>query len=287
MHQLTDEEREEFEQMVQRVLERVHKHWPFPDLPEYRSTEPPIGRLDEQVVRSFRIMGLHGYGVYQWKLGKLCADDPHINCIPRETVEYFFGKWQERHIGTFYAKPDDWDNPIWGPVGPDRAKDDLLNWLDRYRAGLMWALVLDAEPELIAMLEWGIPTRKLDSMPGDWTVEDNFVWFVISAFLRGEGLNRYPDLRDKIAGSSRKNPKILLGVAEAIDAGNAGLVTKGIKELLKRHIRTVQTHPKQVSLDATILWHVARRRGMVLERPTDKEHGYLILTIPDAPSASK
>ena len=71
--------------------------------------------------------------------------------------------------------------------------------------------------------------------------------------------------REAIARGSRRRPKMLLAAAEALLAGNPVEMSKALTAYL-RHYRQREIRPNRVdfgvSLDGTILWHLARRRQL-------------------------
>ncbi len=71
--------------------------------------------------------------------------------------------------------------------------------------------------------------------------------------------------REMIEQGARRRPKMLMAAADALLAGNAEEMAKALKTYLK-HYRQQELTPKRadfgICLDATALWHLARRRGM-------------------------
>lgn len=84
--------------------------------------------------------------------------------------------------------------------------------------------------------------------------------------------------REIIARGSRRRPKMLLAAADALLKGDAGSLADGLGAYL-RHYRQREMRPNRVDLgvclDGTVLWHLAKRRGLG-EVPLPEDLGILI-----------
>lgn len=198
--------------------------------------------------------------------------------VGRRTVaaalHYFFGKWRQKF--TYFGQPMDY--------AKSRAE---LPWIDRYRYALAIASALGDWRSADRLLEWPGPDLKDDEGLDDRTKEDNAYHLWLAARLRGEPEKAVAAHRARIERSSRRRPKMLLTAADALLAGDpAGLAT-AVGQYL-RHYRKVEFDPPPVSdgvcVDAAVLWHFARRRGLG-EVPLPPDLGLMIPRCPDAAPA--
>jgi hypothetical protein len=139
-----------------------------------------------------------------------------------------------------------------------------LPWIDPYREGLLLALLSDDERALARIVAWPAEDLPVDDGTLDLTGMDNKYHVWLAGRLRGEGMD---DLAGVIRAGKRARAVLLLETAEAVFAGDGAGAAKRLKKLggnfRKSGFRTNRMDAS-VSVEGTILWHVARRRGMTL-----------------------
>jgi hypothetical protein len=167
-------------------------------------------------------------------------------------VHYFFGAWRERFrfLGEEF----------------DRAKARTeLPWSDYYRSGLSVALSLSDWTTADRILGWARPDLRIDEGTDDRTAADNSYQIWLASRLRGEPAGAVAAQRESIARGSRRRPKMLLRAAESLISGDAQGLSKSLSDHLRQY-RDRQMRSNRVDfgvcLDATALWHLARRRDL-------------------------
>jgi hypothetical protein len=147
-----------------------------------------------------------------------------------------------------------------------------LKWISYYRTALMTALSLSDWKSADRLLEWPEPDLNNDEGLGEnLTAEDNAYQIWLAMRLRGESGSEVDARRDLIARRSRQRPKLLALAADALFTGAPDQLAKTLADYLKfyrqREIglgwdpgdRLVRDG---ISPDGTVLWHLARRRGL-------------------------
>ena len=169
--------------------------------------------------------------------------------IPGLAVEYFYGTWR----GEFGEK-----------LSPERARREL-DWIEPFRQGLMAALYFDDEANLARLLEWPGEDLADDEGTTDRTPGDRAFYTVLARGLRGAGAEHGPTSFLGRSIGRRRRPKLLTAVVDALAAGD-GAAARGALAAFLRHYRKAEFRQDRVdfvvSVDGTILWHAARRRGV-------------------------
>ncbi len=173
---------------------------------------------------------------------------------------YFFGPWRAkvRYFG--------------GKVFNRKQARAKLKWISYYRAALMTALSLSDWKSADRLLEWPGPDLNDDEGKGEnLTAEDNGYQIWLAMRLRGESGSEVDDRRDLISRHSRQRPKLLALAADALFAGEPDQLAKTLADYLKfyrqREIGLGRDPGERlvrdgISPDGTVLWHLARRRGL-------------------------
>lgn len=172
--------------------------------------------------------------------------------MPGIAIEYFFDPWR-----------DDFKRFGYDPFDRARARRELP-WTNVYRAGLSIAASFSDWAAFDRLLEWAGVDLPFDEGVDDRTPEDCAFHIWLAMTLRGEGAAAEP-LRQKVRTGTRRRPRMLLAIAEALLAGDVSAMRGEMTTYLK-YYRKNEFRPKQVDLavarDANILWHLARRRGL-------------------------
>lgn len=167
-------------------------------------------------------------------------------------VHYFFGPWRDRF--EFFGQELD----------REKARAELA-WSSYYREGLAVAMSLSDWASADRLLEWPGADLRFDEGMDDRTREDNAYQIWLASRLRGESVAAAVPQRDLIESGSRRRPKMLLAAAEALLDGDATALGEALTMYLRQY-RKQEMRPNRVDfgvcIDATILWHLARRRGL-------------------------
>jgi hypothetical protein len=170
---------------------------------------------------------------------------------------YFFGPWEKFRWGS-------------GVMSRELARVKL-KWISNYREALPIALSLSDWTSADRLLEWPGPDLKDDEGIDNRTAEDNAYQVWLAMRLRGESGPEVDARRDLIARRSRQRPKLLALAADALFAGESDQLAKSLAEYLKYYrkreidLRRDPGTPlvrQGICLDGTVLWHLARRRGL-------------------------
>jgi hypothetical protein len=167
-------------------------------------------------------------------------------------VTYFFGAWRDAFLRFGYD-----------PHDRARARQELP-WTDVWRAGMALSAVASDWESLDRLTHWSGLELEHDEGSFDRTREDCAYLNWLGMTLRGDGPVAEP-LRTGIAGSSRRRAKMNVAMAEAVLGGDAANFAAQTTTYLRYYLKN-ELRPKQVELlhspEATMLWHLARRRGM-------------------------
>jgi hypothetical protein len=164
---------------------------------------------------------------------------------------YFFGAWRE-HFHYLLRELD---------RASARAQ---LAWIDYYREGLAVACSLGDWKSVDQLVKWPGPDLRWDEGTDDRTREDNAYQIWLASRLRGEAADKSSAQLQLIETGSRRRPKMLLSAANALFADDGQSLAKTLAACLRDYRKELR--PNRVDfgmcLDATTLWHLARRRGL-------------------------
>lgn len=151
----------------------------------------------------------------------------------------------------------------------DRAKARAkLPWIDMYRYALPFALSLGDWKSADKLLEWPGPDLRFDEGLDDLTEEDNAYQMWLASRLRGEPASANEAHLAVVVGGRHKRPKFAQATAQALLDKDPAAFTKALTAHLRHH-RQRDFDTKQldcaVCLEATALWHLARRQGLGAE----------------------
>lgn len=173
------------------------------------------------------------------------------------TVYYFFGSWRDK-----------FKYLLRGQIA--RAK---LAWIDGYRKGLSVALSLSDWSSADQLLQWPGPDLPIDEGSYDRTSQDNAYHIWLASRLRGEPESALSQQRVIVESSTRRRPKMLMAAADAMFANDS----KEFAAALEKYLRHYKNREFELGggtdfgfcIEAAILWHAARRRGLELKPFSD------------------
>ncbi len=165
---------------------------------------------------------------------------------------YFFGPWREKkflHDGVV--------------INPEQARA-RLKWMGRYRESLSIAVALSDWKSADRLLEYPGPDVKVGQVAPEGFAYQ--IWLAMRH--RGESGSEVDSRRDLIARCSQQRPKLLARAADALFAGEPEQLAKTLADYLKCYRQELERDRDEhvvvegISLDGTVLWHLARRRGL-------------------------
>jgi hypothetical protein len=172
---------------------------------------------------------------------------------------YLFGPWREKF-------------PLGREVLNRKQARAKLTWITHYRDALPMALSLSDWESADRLLEWPGPDLNDDQgFDLNLTAEDNAYQIWLAMRLRGESGSKVDARRDLIARRSRPRPKLLALAADALFAEKPDQFAKTLADYLTYYRQReidLRRDPgmrvvwQGISLDGTVLWHLARRREL-------------------------
>ena len=167
--------------------------------------------------------------------------------------DYFFGDWREG----FEMSPGN-------ALTADQCRKEIA-WFDPLREGLVLALLMDDEGSAKTICKY--PSSDAVQQDIDGSKEDHEFYLLFSRYMCGEGLDELKASCDVIEAGRRRRPKHWLDILRAIDRGEIEGVATALKKYLVYFRKTEQNSNvfrEAVSLDASILWNLARIRGLLV-----------------------
>lgn len=193
--------------------------------------------------------------------------EPLTRETPKLSGQFFYGNWRDEFVNW----EDDGNLPDptkpWLKSGPLTVAEcrDQLGWIDILRHGLFWALFFDDAEQLAKLVAWPDTDLREDEGLDDLTKADCDYYVMLCKWLRGKPFDPDGPLTASIHSGTKKRPKLLLVTLRAIVRGDGPAYGKAMLDHLKHyqksgfHTRSIR---RCVSLDGSILWQVARRRGL-------------------------
>ncbi len=166
-------------------------------------------------------------------------------------IDFFFGDWRDG-FEIFPGKA----------LTVDQCRKEI-SWFDPLRGGLVLALLMDDEESAKTICEY--PGADAVQQEIDGATEDHEFFLLLAGYLRGASLDELKASSDVIESGRRRRPKHWLNILRAIDNGQVEEVTKALKQYLTYFRQTEQNAEyfiEAISLDASILWNLARIRGL-------------------------
>lgn len=222
-----------------------------------RETSPTIWGVPAQERESVvTIWGISAFAMAS--MGYEQLPEPFNDCVEvgrrlvAITKNYLFGLWRDK----FSFLNEEYDSA--------KARAEL-EWSSAYRQGLAVALSLGDWGSADEFLKWPGADLRRDEGLDDQTFEDNLyqIWF--ASRLREEPLEKSTTERKQIEAGKKLRPKMLMAATDALVAGDrimlADYLTAYLKYYRQKMLRSNRPD-SGVSLDATALWHLARRRNL-------------------------
>jgi hypothetical protein len=200
-------------------------------------------------------MGAMGYPIPQPPLDDWQAAGRRVVAA---SLHYFYGAWRDSFVW--------YHDEHFNRTGA-RTK---LPWIDMYRTGLPLALSLGDWASADKLLEWPGPDLHFDEGLDDLTEEDNAYQIWLASRLRGEPASACQTQLDVVVQGRRKRPKLAQAAAQALLDKDPVAFTQALTAHLRHH-RQREFDSKQLNaalcLEATALWHLARRQGLCSQAP--------------------
>jgi hypothetical protein len=188
---------------------------------------------------------LAGHGEIFSKWSRIAADS---------VIYYLFGDWREKQ------KHDD------GTIDPDRwfEEQPAMTWITYIEDGLCWAsvgghwelvdkLLKFPQPKIAADDDGKVARGYYLGLAAWWKNPQNLAGIKETKELRGAGSKAYHLLCDAVA---------------AIAAGDKPALEKALDQYIQLFLKR-RDHEEQFPINATFLWHVARRKGLKPELPEE------------------
>jgi len=238
----------EFPDRFQGIIEVIEEDWgPIGDYsnPDHDQNARRTGDLDTCMCAVL----LQHFEVAH-PLGEVRA---YAERIVAMTLDYFFGPWRDAYH--FYPKKP-WN----------RAQcRKRLEWVKSYREGLLCALLLDDREAALRLADW--PGPDVNRKDLDFTPADIDYYILQARHLKGSPTSESKRLVASIQAGPRRRANKLLTALQAIEAGDASRFEAALTGYLK-HFWSYEAEldelGRSVSMDGSILWHVARRAGLAL-----------------------
>lgn len=136
---------------------------------------------------------------------------------------------------------------------------------------LLCALLVDDENSISRVIAWPDVDLPVDDALGDLTSADNKYHIYLAMRLRGDPPEKFKSVAEAIRAGKRPRALLLLNAADALLTNDAPLFAEHLKHVVSNWRKTIErnTAPR-VSIEGSILWHVARRRGVALPELPEK-----------------
>lgn len=168
-------------------------------------------------------------------------------------LDYFFGPWRDAY--SFYPKK---------PWNRNQCRK-RLEWVAPYLEGLLCAMLLDDWEAVLRLADW--PGPDVNRKDLDYTPADIDYYILQARHLKGSPTSESKRLVASIQTGPKQRAKKLLKALQAIEAGDAPRFEAALNVYLK-HFWSYEAEldelERSVSMDGSILWHVARRAGLPL-----------------------
>ena len=198
--------------------------------------------------------------------GLLALDYYMLDIIPKARThaydclttarEFLLGEWRNR-----VETPDGTIEPSWWK--------EKFPWMGVYQFSLLWGTVLGEWEELAELSSFPTPTACL-SMGSKAQDRD---WFVaIATVLRGESAEECIPAINRLSAGPRRYGKITADVLRDLLEGDRILLQKNFVELLRQYRKgefPKDPITKKVCIEASVLKHVAAKRGIEVTVPTE------------------
>jgi hypothetical protein len=216
-----------------------------------------------KVVKNMNVGNAHGLA-----LAYFCDDQPTEARVWGQNAlellrDLFFGEWRKRGFPA--------DQRTFADEKHIRTKKP---WLYEYRRALFWSLVLGDETALMAFAKYAGDDCADESISTDFKASDRAWYIMLARFVRGEHPSVMRPSAELIESERKKKPKLMLACLIAIATRNQ----QGLTDALSAYLKYFKAHEfpgpaidDKLSIDGSILVHVAERAGMRAEIYTQFE----------------
>lgn len=280
---LESSEQYETRLLAQRVWDRAGQRWRRLDLPLKnaagllggftsrlraepdvlaRASDPAVARWNWGSIRAGRLHDRLSLGV----LG-------HMEVIPTDmepaggwhsyasdaglvAEDYFYGAWR-----VAYRRFE--DEP---PLTQEGARQELP-WIDAYREGLLLTLLIDDERGIERVTSWPDDDLRPDEGTLDLPAMYTAYHTHLARLLRNAPAAELAKSSAKIRGQKSNRIDALVAALEAAFAGDAAAFATALKKHLtsyRNNTFRINRMDAAISMEGSILWHVARRRCLML-----------------------
>jgi hypothetical protein len=140
-----------------------------------------------------------------------------------------------------------------------------MSWVDTFRRGVLVALILCDEKSITNIASWTDGDYSNDEL--DYSKADIEYYVTLGQFLKGKNLSELKQQIDTIKKQSRKRPKLLLEVLEAIVCQDNSIFLNRFLEYCKYFDKKECDKEdfllfKNINTDGSILWNLAKTQGL-------------------------
>ena len=178
-------------------------------------------------------------------------------------LDYFFGEWRKT-------------TPIDGKIGEEFVKRCKL-WVNYFRESILWASVLG---------QWD-KAKEISKYPDELCMKADFeskekkAWYVLLAiYVREDSLDNAGSYVELIENGKKKREKLLLSVLRTIVANEPESFTKEF-DIYMKHYKAREFPqrqiPEKLAIDGTILFNLAKHKGLQVEFPEKHIDHYIHL----------
>jgi hypothetical protein len=184
------------------------------------------------------------------------------------TFQHFFGNWRNVELKWQGRK-----------VTPETARKKLP-WMQIWKAAAVCGLSTEGVALFSKVVDYVEDDLGFDEATRDFDKADNKYEVLVSRFIRGKALTDSPRLVKLIREGKGRRPRMLLDVLEAVEAGDSDAMGKRLAAYLayfrKTEFRTNRLDCT-LSMEGSVLWHLARRKGMKLPKMKQADMDHIVL----------
>lgn len=177
--------------------------------------------------------------------------------------DYFFGEWKD-------ITPTD-DGII------DRNWWKITGWITEFREGLLWASCLNKWDTVFEIAQYPDDQCRRNTL---YSKEFHQWYRLLAALLRGESINKLTRYTEFIENSRKRKEKYLLSLLRAVLDKDSDRFNKILREYMKYYKKREFVKPEiteKLAIDATILFNLARHKGLNVEIPGKYEDNLVVV----------
>jgi hypothetical protein len=226
-----------------------------------RLSDDPDGDARFNLLDQLGFLLLHHYG--------RAEGFPTANQAARRGVELgrelFFGEWRNQ-FAIF-------EGPAWN----NRDCRERLGWYDTFRGSLCCALLLSDLAAVRELSQYPGPDARQSEVEA--TRRQHEFYLVLAGVLRGEVTNELQESWKSLKRAPQTRLKQTAQALEFIENGDSDATLLSIKKLCA-HYRThrddIRAFYAAISLDASILWNLAKLRNLQVDNLTVDEQDVVV-----------